>query len=193
MATTAIAPSAADITASAQNRGVKSLKSEDFFKLLITELQQQDPLQPSKTEDMIGQVSQIRSIELQSQLSGSLDQLARAQRSTTGSALLGRFVSAEVTGADGSQSEVAGVVTGVRFDTDGTALLELDTGQTIRAVDVVRVTTPDQAGLFGDPGKPESAKALTAPGGSGTNQAPLKAPEKQSLLQNILTLGGLIG
>src|SRR5690606_6250305 len=93
-----------------QERGLSSLKSEDFFRILVTEMQQQDPLAPSETSDMISQVSQIRTIELSDQLTGTLDALAQQQRTANVSGLVGKFVSAEVTAADGSKSTVQGVV-----------------------------------------------------------------------------------
>lgn len=124
-----------------QERGLSSLKSEDFFRILVTEMQQQDPLAPSETSDMISQVSQIRTIELSDQLTGTLDALAQQQRTANVSGLVGKFVSAEVTAADGSKSTVQGVVMAVRFDPDGTTVLELDSGEAVRAQDVRHVTT----------------------------------------------------
>jgi flagellar hook assembly protein FlgD len=106
-------------------------------------LQQQDPFEPAKTGDMIGQVSQIRSIELSSQLTSVLEQLNRQQRTLGASELLGKLVEAQVVQLDGSRIQVAGLVTAVRFGTDGVAVLELDSGQAVRAADVTRVTAAD--------------------------------------------------
>ncbi|MEW6199597.1 MAG: flagellar hook capping FlgD N-terminal domain-containing protein [Planctomycetota bacterium] len=127
-------------------RDLNALRSEDFFKLLVTELQQQDPFEPAKTADMIGQVSQIRTIELSKQLTDTLSELSRQQRTAGASDLLGKFVVASVTASDGTVSEVQGIVTGVRFDPDGTAVLELDTGQAVRAADVTRITSAQETG-----------------------------------------------
>ncbi|MDX2197559.1 MAG: flagellar hook capping FlgD N-terminal domain-containing protein [Phycisphaerae bacterium] len=148
-----IAPSA-----SAPRRDVKSLQSEDFFKLLITELQQQDPLEPSKTEDMIGQVSRIRSIEQGESLNRELGKLAAAQQASGAGTLLGKYVKAEATDDAGIVSTTTGVVTGVRFADDGTTLLDLDSGQTVRLQDVKQVTSSESAGGTG-------AAAADAPGG----------------------------
>lgn len=126
-------------------RGVDGLKSEDFFKLLITELQQQDPLKPTETKDMIGQVSQIRTIEQSERLNSALEKMAEAQRTIGAGDFLGKYVVARTMDAEGQVREQAGVVTGVRFAPDGTALLDLDSGQSIRALDVVNVTTPEHA------------------------------------------------
>jgi flagellar basal-body rod modification protein FlgD len=143
-------------TSTTTDRGVGAMKSEDFFKLLITELKQQDPLEPSKTADMIGQVSQIRSIELSKNMTDALTQLSQQQHTTGTSELLGKYITATVKAADGTASELAGIVTGVRFGSEG-AVLELDTGQTVLANDVTRVTTAENA-----PATDPSATGTTA-------------------------------
>lgn len=125
--------------------GLNTLRSEDFFKMLVTELQQQDPLQPSKTSDLIGQVSQIRSIELSKNLTDALSQVTHNQRVAGASELIGKYVTATVQGTDGATQEVSGVVTSVRFDANGSAVLELDTGQTVPADSVTRITSAENA------------------------------------------------
>jgi flagellar basal-body rod modification protein FlgD len=143
MQTLAVGPPSAPVAAPPR-RGLNDLKSEDFFKLLVTEMQQQDPLEPTKTADMIGQVSQIRSIELSGQLTDTLELLAKQQRILGASDLIGRFVTAVIEAPDGTQVEASGVVTGVRFDADGSAILELDTGEAVPASSVQWVTTAEE-------------------------------------------------
>jgi flagellar basal-body rod modification protein FlgD len=127
------------------DRGMDSLKSEDFFRILITELQNQDPLKPTETADMIGQVSDIRSIELSKQLTDVLSQMANQQRTSGASEFLGKYVIASLYAADGAEYLAAGVVTGVSFGSDGRALLELDTGESVLASDVTHVTSVENA------------------------------------------------
>ena len=129
---------------SQQDRGLGGMKSEDFFKILITEMQTQDPFKPADTADMISQVSQIRSIELSSKLTDTLDLLTRQQRMGGASELIGKYVQAIATALDGSQSLHEGVVTSVFFNSDGSAVLELDTGAAVPASDVIRVTTLEE-------------------------------------------------
>jgi flagellar basal-body rod modification protein FlgD len=171
MATNAITPGSASGPAAATNirrdRGISSMKSEDFFKLLVTELRQQDPFEPAKTGDMIGQVSQIRSIELSTALTSSLEQLSQQQRTAGASELLGKYVTASVPGADGRPSEVSGVVTGVRFNPDGTAVLELDSGASVMAAHVTRVTTLEHSD---PPAAPSGGSPAAPPGGSAPPQ-----------------------
>ncbi len=131
-------------TRPASDRGIATLSSEDFFKILVSELQTQDPLEPSKTSDMIGQVSQIRSIELSSKMGDTLDTLVQQQRTAGMADFLGKFVTAVTNGPDGSPIATEGVVTGVVFAGDGSAVLELDNGLAVAVRDVVRVTTLEQ-------------------------------------------------
>src|SRR5262245_35812400 len=127
------------------DRGVGSLKSEDFFRILITELRQQDPLQPAKTSDMISNVSQIRNIELSGQLTQTLDTIAKQQRTAGTSELIGKFIVAVTQAPDGTPMGTEGVVTSVQFASDGTAVLELDNGQTVRSADVAQIMSVEEA------------------------------------------------
>ncbi|MCG3126162.1 MAG: hypothetical protein CHACPFDD_00992 [Phycisphaerae bacterium] len=156
MDTTAIAPAGA-ATAARPDRGLASLRSEDFFSLLISELKQQDPLEPSKTSDMIDQVAQIRSIELSGNLNESLAKLADQNGAASVAGLLGRHVTAVIKSGVGQETTVAGVVTGVRFGEDGTPVLELDSGQTVPLSAVRSVATL------------ESVEAAAASGSTATD------------------------
>jgi flagellar basal-body rod modification protein FlgD len=148
MPTSAVSAVGTTPTAST-NCGLNGLTSADFFNMLVTELRQQDPLQPTQTSDLIGQVSQIRSIELSKNLTDALAQVTRNQRVAGASELIGKYVTAIVTGTDGTSQQVSGVVTGVQFDSSGAAVLELDTGQSIPADNVTRITSPENAAVTG--------------------------------------------
>ena len=128
-------------------RGLASLASEDFFKILVTEMQNQDPFEPSDSSDLISQVSQIRTIEQSDTLTRTLDLLTQQQRLGGVTGLIGKFVQAIAVGPDGNQALYEGIVTSVFFNADGSAVLELDTGQAVPADAVVRVTTLDEVEL----------------------------------------------
>lgn len=145
------------------DRGMNALTTDDFFKLLVTELKQQDPLEPAKTADMVNEVSQIRGIELSKNLTDTLQALSGRQQMTGVSDLLGKYVVASVKDSDGKAQEVTGVVTGVRFESDGSAVLELDGGQTVAAKDITRITTPDAAAAV-----KAATSAVVNPASAGT-------------------------
>ncbi len=167
MQATAIDP-AAGAPRVVRERGLESLKSEDFFRILTSELAQQDPLEPAKTSEMISNVSQIRSIEVSGRLAEALERIARQQAMAGLSEFLGKFVSASVRAADGTEAIVEGIVTGVRINPGGAAVLELDSGQTVAVTDVKRVTTPEGAAQTAAAGSEQA----TATGGKPSSAKP---------------------
>ncbi len=157
MQTSSVGSTTATTATSSSRTSMDRMSSEDFFALLVSELKNQDPLEPSKTSDMISQVSQIRSIEQSHQLSETLEQLTLQQRTAGASELLGKYVEATRTAYDGTTTEISGIVTGIRFAGNGTAILELDSGETLLATDVSRVTGVEAA--TDTPAPPATSKA----------------------------------
>ena len=107
-----------------------ALTSEDFFSLLITQLTNQDPLEPTSNQDLLNQISSIRDIELSTNLSDSLKSLTEQQRFASASSLIGRFVTGQAD-TDAGEIPVSGVVSAIRFDATGGVMLELDDGTTM--------------------------------------------------------------
>lgn len=177
---------AASAPSAARRTGMAGLRSEDFFRILVTELQSQDPLAPSDTGEMIAQVSQIRSIEQANALNETLEKLAEHKPLGESSALIGKFITARLTDANGNPSQLTGLVTGVRFEADGTVMLELDNGQSVRLADVVAVSSvdPEEAALglptAGDGAPP--MPAATEPAKDGAAKAAWPFPSLRELL-----------
>ena len=127
MESTATTAVAGGLPASASRQSVQALGSDDFFQLLIAQLTNQDPLEPTSNEELLQQVSSIREIELSTSLTRSLKTLTDQQRFGSASSLIGRYVSgAPQTGS--TEPPPRGVVVGIRFGTDGQAILQLDSG-----------------------------------------------------------------
>ncbi len=87
---------------------------DEFLGLLITELQNQDPLNPMDNAQMLTQISQIREIGSTNQLTETLTSLAIGQELSMASGMIGKTVSALDVNAD----EVEGVVDRVSVQTD---------------------------------------------------------------------------
>jgi len=120
--------------------GLASLRPEDFFRLLITELQNQDPFEPMDNAKMVEQISSIRDMEMSTNLSQALQSVTRQQNYATAASLIGKLVTGTVTDASGREQVIEGIVTGVRFEKGGKIVLELDTGDQLplEAVQYVR-------------------------------------------------------
>ena len=67
---------------------------DQFLKLLIAELQNQDPLNPLDNSQMVEQIGQIREISATDQLSDTLNAVLLGQNVSTASSLIGQEISA---------------------------------------------------------------------------------------------------
>ncbi len=124
------------------------LGGDDFLKLLIIQITNQDPLEPVSNEDMLRQMASIRDIEVSTTLAQSLRQLTQQQRFGSASSLIGRYVTSV---PDGEGQSHSGLVTGVRFESDGRAVLRLESGEEVPIEQVQSVETALHAaeGLIG--------------------------------------------
>jgi flagellar basal-body rod modification protein FlgD len=69
-----------------------NLGSSDFLKLLVTQLQNQDPLNPVSNTDFLAQLAQFSQLEAVTQLNTQFTDLLRLQDLTQGASLVGRDV-----------------------------------------------------------------------------------------------------
>jgi flagellar basal-body rod modification protein FlgD len=104
---------------------------DDFLKLLVGQLQHQDPMQPADDTQFIGQMAQFSQLEQETNTAKSTDQLVRA--STLG--LIGRTV----TYTDATRATQTGVVSQVDIGADGTATLTVGDKTGIDAGTVTQV------------------------------------------------------
>jgi flagellar basal-body rod modification protein FlgD len=110
---------AANPTASAaQPRQQGILGKDDFLKLLIGQLQHQDPLSPSDPSEQMGQMTQFSILEQLSNLAQSQQAAAANDYDQQAVALVGRTVT--YTRSDGSSA--TGVVEQVTFTSRGPTL-----------------------------------------------------------------------
>lgn len=110
----------------------------DYMKLLITQLQNQNPLEPLGNNEMASQLAQFSQLQqLESMNTSFSDVLAGIQR-TYAASLIGKEVS--FVGGDGAESGelTSGVVEQVFNNVEGKIVLVAD-GQTIGLEDIVSV------------------------------------------------------
>ena len=62
-ATKVVGPGYQKVTQSSQNNSNNTLGKDDFLKILITQLQNQDPTQPLQDREFIAQMAQFSSVE----------------------------------------------------------------------------------------------------------------------------------
>ncbi|MBX3379187.1 MAG: hypothetical protein KF805_03770 [Phycisphaeraceae bacterium] len=113
-------------TATAKPSGFSSLSSEDFTKIIITELSNQDPLAPSDTNALLQQLSQIRDIQSSIDLSDKLGSLVSDNQFASASNMIGKIVG----GVSTDNSRSIGKVGSVSRTEDG-VFLNLHNGKSI--------------------------------------------------------------
>src|SRR3954470_5434035 len=85
------------------------LKSEDFIKMMVTQLQNQDPLEPEKNDQLLAQMSQIGQLQASTDLQSSLKSLVLQNNVGTAGNLIGKTVH----GLDDKGAPLSGVVNSV--------------------------------------------------------------------------------
>jgi len=117
MAVSAVASTGSSTDTASTTASTKTLDKDAFLELLITELQNQDPLNPMDGKDSIAQLAQFSSLE-------QLQQMNQNQASTQALAMIGKQV--DYTDSDGNA--LSGTVTGVSF-VSGTPRLNVGSTQ----------------------------------------------------------------
>ena len=115
------------------------LKTQDFLRLLITQLTQQDPLEPTDNAALLEQLSSIRNIELSSSLTDSLRDLTGQQNFASASALIGQYVKGV---PDESGFAQEGVVTAIHVAGSGKPILQLANGGALPLESVQSIEPP---------------------------------------------------
>ena len=118
----------------------KNVDLDDFLKLMITELQNQDPLNPMDNQQLLQQLSQIREIESNLQLTDTLKSLLMGQNLASAGALIGRTI----VGLDDDGKTVTGIVERVSL-ADGKVKLHVGDSQ-IDLANVSQVLGEEEAG-----------------------------------------------
>jgi flagellar basal-body rod modification protein FlgD len=112
-----ISPVALSNPSSSNSSAVHSLEDLDvdqFLQLMISELANQDPLNPMDNTQLVQQIGELRSIAASDQLTSTLQALQTQQSLTTASSLIGKRVSAIST----DNENITGTVSSVSVEVD---------------------------------------------------------------------------
>lgn len=81
------------------SKAFSSVDTDQFLQLMIAELQNQDPLDPTDSSEFLQQITQIREIAASDKLTTTLDRVLDGQNLSMAAGLIGRDV--EAVGLDG--------------------------------------------------------------------------------------------
>jgi flagellar basal-body rod modification protein FlgD len=103
----------------------QQLGKQDFLKLLMAQLRNQDPMKPMDDSQMIAQMAQFSALEATQQLQQTIQQSNNVQTIFQAGALIGKYVQANE--SDGTNT--TGAVSGVSFtSTNGVVSPTLQVG-----------------------------------------------------------------
>lgn len=94
MATSAIGGASSSSQQGNSNQALRDLNLDEFLKLMITELQNQDPLNPMDNAQVLQQISQMREIQSTDQMRNTLDAVLLGQTLVSASTMIDRQISA---------------------------------------------------------------------------------------------------
>ena len=133
-----------------------SMDSEEFIKIIFTELQNQDPFEPNDSSALLEQLNSIRSIESDMELTDQLKAIVFQNQLSGAGNLIGRYVQ----GLSQEGNRVDGKVISVIRQGDDIAV-ELDTGWIVEVdqveliVDQSMFEPPSSGDDFGGLGVPD--------------------------------------
>jgi flagellar basal-body rod modification protein FlgD len=128
-------PSGTQLPAGTTTPANYSMSPQDFIQMMITQLQNQDPLQPTSSDQLLSQMSEIGQMQSASSLQTTLQGLAQQNQIGAASSLIGKTVQ----GTDTDNNPIGGVVTSVQVATSGVSL-DLDTGKTLDLSSVTSIS-----------------------------------------------------
>jgi flagellar basal-body rod modification protein FlgD len=112
-----------------KSSGSSSLGKDDFLKILMTQLQNQDPLNPMQDQDFISQMATFSSLEQMTNLNSSMDNFVKSAEQNQfmqASSMIGKTV----TYLDDQDNEMTAVVQSVLFRDGSTSFQLNDDNQT---------------------------------------------------------------
>ncbi len=142
------------LTGSAGANSVKGsrfndLSSEEFIKIIFTELQNQDPFKPNDSGALLDQLNSIRSIESDIDMSKRLQSIVSQNQLSTAGGLIGK----RVAGLNAESERVGGTVKSVARTGDEVGLI-LDNGWIIPMDNVEFIDSPTPNPAPGTPPTP---------------------------------------
>ena len=114
------------------------LSSEDFMKIIFTELQQQDPFEPNDSSALLEQLNSIRAIESDIDLTKNLESIVFQNQLATAGNMIGKTIE----GLTATNDRVVGNVFAVIREGDKVTL-QLDTGWEVPADNVQVIVDPN--------------------------------------------------
>jgi len=143
------------VSTSTSSNNVSEVSQENFLNLLVTQLTNQDPLNPVTNEDFISQLAQLQSLEEQKKIAVTMQSIADGQKFSSASGLIGRIVSGSIFNGE-EVIQIRGKVVSVT-QTDGKVTINVKENSTghIMELQLDEISEIMEAALIPPPLSPE--------------------------------------
>jgi flagellar basal-body rod modification protein FlgD len=148
-----------------------NLNSSDFINMMLTELQNQDPLNPTDSQALLSQMSSIGQLQSSTQLQSTLTQFSFQSQLASAGNLIGKTVM----GLDASQNNTAGVVTAVTAQ-NSQVWLQLNNGDQVQMGNVTAIA-----------GSLPTSTTTPVTGTSAVTTTPTTTQSNASFIQQLLS------
>lgn len=110
---------------------------DDFLKLLVTQMTNQDPLKPMQDTEMMAQFAQLQTLDNQRSMTDAMISMRQEYAVQGASSMIGK----QVTSVTSNGTTTSGIVVSVDYDTADkkTVMLRLDSGKTVYYSDIKKV------------------------------------------------------
>ena len=117
--------------------GFDQLSTQDFLEILIAQLSNQNPLEPTDNQEVLNQINSINQLQSNQLLVDSLESLSQNQSLGSASNMIGRSVTADIGGV-----EFTGVVDRAVIENGQVAVVVNDQTIPLEAITEIREAEP---------------------------------------------------
>ncbi|MET3682139.1 flagellar basal-body rod modification protein FlgD [Alkalibacillus flavidus] len=124
-----------------QQQGDQGLGRDAFLEILMTQLTNQNPLDPMKDKDFVAQMATFSELEQSTNMAESIEKMAENQGYSDFlqmSNLIGQSVNYEKENSDGNLEEITQTVQSVRKGEDG-IVVALENGDEINSDQIIQI------------------------------------------------------
>lgn len=122
-----------------QREANKKLGKDEFFKIMVTQIQHQDPLKPYQNEQMAAQMAQFSSLEQMVNVNQNLEKLSQAQQplhQLGAAGLIGKYVTADSSRIAHTEGRLTDISFELPADAEKVRLIIMnDRGENVREIE----------------------------------------------------------
>ena len=122
--------------------GNSNLGKDEFLKILMTQLQNQDPMNPMEDKEFIAQMAQFSTLEQTTNMASMLEKLINTQTQNDSILKYSEMIGKKVEWKNDDAENESDIVKSIK-QSEGGILLELENGAEISSDSVIKVSKPD--------------------------------------------------